>query len=133
MTPSSSLADYNTVLEEDNKTSRLVDSVQLFNSLQTSPFLQDVPFIIFLNKQDLFRAKIAEHPLSEVFADYPKDSGNNSFENGVAYISQLFRDAATKEPYIFPTCALDTDCCIKVFRSIFDFMTKNALQDAGLL
>lgn len=125
------------MLEEDQKTNRLLDAVQLFHSLQTSPFLEHVPFIIFLNKVDIFKTKIAEFPLSEVFVNYPQETGKgggeDAYENGIGYISQLFRSAATNEPYIFPTCALDTDCCVKVFRAIFDHMTKTALFEAGLI
>jgi hypothetical protein len=99
-----------------------------------------VPFIIFLNKADIFKAKLLEFPLSDVFVNYPSGNHGSSaedleeaYQNGIGYISELFRSAAVNEPHIYTTCALETDSCVKVFKALYDNLTKEMLLDAGLI
>eukprot|EP01127_Copromyxa_protea_P012335 TRINITY_DN3201_c0_g1_i2.p1 TRINITY_DN3201_c0_g1~~TRINITY_DN3201_c0_g1_i2.p1 ORF type:complete len:341 (-),score=55.57 TRINITY_DN3201_c0_g1_i2:82-1104(-) len=129
-----STSDYNTMLEEDRKVNRLVDSVQLFHTLQSSPFLQGVPFMICLNKIDLFKRKLPESPISDYFPEYTESSDpDTNFKNGLEFISDLFRRNAVTEPNIFPTCALDAEECVQVFKTIFTHLMKNMLDDTGTL
>eukprot|EP01126_Amoeba_proteus_P033777 TRINITY_DN3331_c0_g1_i11.p1 TRINITY_DN3331_c0_g1~~TRINITY_DN3331_c0_g1_i11.p1 ORF type:complete len:151 (+),score=25.60 TRINITY_DN3331_c0_g1_i11:236-688(+) len=64
------LNEYDLVLEEDEKTNRLVESLKLWKALTSSQFFHQTPFLLFLNKSDLFREKIKTIPLREVFQDY---------------------------------------------------------------
>eukprot|EP01126_Amoeba_proteus_P033784 TRINITY_DN3331_c0_g2_i7.p1 TRINITY_DN3331_c0_g2~~TRINITY_DN3331_c0_g2_i7.p1 ORF type:complete len:361 (-),score=52.20 TRINITY_DN3331_c0_g2_i7:621-1544(-) len=66
----SALNEYDLVLEEDEKTNRLVESLKLWKALTSSQFFHQTPFLLFLNKSDLFRQKIKTLPLREVFQDY---------------------------------------------------------------
>jgi hypothetical protein len=47
--------EYDMVLEEDNKTNRMEESLKLFSKLTGSQWFDEVSFILFLNKTDLFR------------------------------------------------------------------------------
>jgi len=44
-------------LFEDDKTSRFFESMTLFEKLSASPYFENTPFILFLNKVDLFEKK----------------------------------------------------------------------------
>jgi len=44
-------------LFEDDKASRFYESLTLFEKLSASPYFEDIPFILFLNKIDLFEKK----------------------------------------------------------------------------
>jgi len=58
------------VLEEDNHTNRLSDSLSLFEKISESSWFEKVPFILFLNKVDLFELKIERVPLDTLFDDF---------------------------------------------------------------
>lgn len=63
-------------LEEDNRTNRLEESLQLFGEVSGSQFFseKDITWILFLNKTDLLREKIQTRPISMFFKEYPADS-----------------------------------------------------------
>jgi hypothetical protein len=135
------------ILEEDAKTNRLVESLKLWKALTSSQFFKLTPFILFLNKSDLFAEKIKRLPLAEVFQDYdtviqtlekkgevclafPQIScgvlqnlfffqGMSDFEKGWRYICKQFNQHFSgSEFYPFVTCAIDTDNCKKVFDAV---------------
>lgn len=58
------------VLEEDNRTNRLEESLKLFQKLTGSQWFSEIAFILFLNKSDLFEQKIKKRPLTDFFEDY---------------------------------------------------------------
>jgi len=49
------------VLEEDNHTNRMLDSLSLFEKLSESSWFDNVPFVLFLNKIDLFEKKTRQN------------------------------------------------------------------------
>ncbi len=63
--------EYDMILEEDGETNRLVESLKLWKALTGSQFFKNTPFILFLNKSDLFSEKIKTIPLGKIFIDYP--------------------------------------------------------------
>lgn len=67
---SSALNEYDMVIEEDEKTNRLMESLKLWNALTSSQYMSGVPFVLVLNKCDLFREKIKTVPLQTVFDEY---------------------------------------------------------------
>jgi hypothetical protein len=42
-------------LEEDDNTNRLIESLKLWKALTSTDFFKPIPFMLFLNKSDLFR------------------------------------------------------------------------------
>lgn len=49
------LNEYDMVLEEDNKTNRMEESLKLFAKVSGSHWLTEITFILFLNKCDLLK------------------------------------------------------------------------------
>lgn len=56
------ISEYNQVLFEDNHQSRQDEAVELFGKQLESEWFTNTPFILFLNKVDLFREKLATIP-----------------------------------------------------------------------
>ena len=64
------LSDYDTVLYEDNKTNRLVESIHLFEEICNSRFFFGTSMVLFLNKSDLFKEKIKHRNITAAFPEY---------------------------------------------------------------
>jgi len=135
------LDEFDMVLEEDDQTNRMEESLNLFQKLTGSQWLRDVSFILFLNKSDLFEEKIKHVPLASFFEDYAtftdtikdKDKKKEK-ELGFEYIRKQFKDVfeGSKELYAFMTCAIDTDSCKKVFLAVRDQVIRSGIADSGL-
>jgi len=130
--------EYDMVLEEDETENRLVESIKLWRALTNAPFFKGIPFILFLNKSDLFQEKLPKVPLQEIFADYPSFhnspavAGMSDFEKGWRFIKEQYaKYFAGTSFYAHTTCAIDTDSCRKVFKSVQDQMFRDALGNQG--
>uniref|UniRef100_A0A6B2L7U7 Uncharacterized protein n=1 Tax=Arcella intermedia TaxID=1963864 RepID=A0A6B2L7U7_9EUKA len=134
------LNEYDMVLEEDNKTNRMEESLKLFQKLTGAEWFQNTSFILFLNKSDLFKEKIGRKPLSEFFEDYDSFVGGleegaklDDFEKGCEYIKWQYVEAFNGDRlYPFVTCAIDTENCDRVFESVRDTVITHALTQSGL-
>jgi len=134
----SAVNEYDMVLEEDESTNRLVESLKLWKVLTLSLYFKTTPFILFLNKTDLFKEKIARVPLIEVFKEYeqfekdPAVNGLDEYEKSWRYIAKQYKMQFSGSIfYTHPTCALDTDNCKKVFTAIRDTLFKEAINVVG--
>ncbi|TFK20389.1 G-alpha-domain-containing protein [Coprinopsis marcescibilis] len=80
---------FDQTLAEDLKTNRLSDSVQLWEQLVRNQLLRETNLILFLNKIDIFKAKIKS---GVKLADYVVSYGNrpNDFESTVDYLRKKF-------------------------------------------
>jgi len=130
--------EYDMVLEEDESTNRLVESLKLWKMISLTAYLKNTPFILFLNKIDLFKEKIKSVPLSTVFKDFETTVRSSQyakmddFEKSWRYIAEQFKSEYHGNALtIHPTCALDTDNCKKVFEDISSTLLRNALEITG--
>jgi len=132
--------EYDMVLEEDNRTNRMEESLKLFQKLTGSQWFEETSFILFLNKSDLFEEKIKRRPLKDFFEDYESfvtglenSESRTEFDKSCEYIKTQYIDAFNgARLYPFITCAIDTDNCNKVFAAVRDTVIANALAGAGL-
>jgi len=128
--------EFDMALEEDATTNRLVESLKLWKALTSSQFFRRTPFILFLNKSDLFREKLKKISLTDVFSDYESYSKQNpnmnNFEKGWTYLSKQYQAHFAGGTPFYPhlTCALDTDQCKIVFQVVQDTLAKEALEVA---
>jgi len=125
------LDEYNKTLEEDPSMNRMVESLNLFESITSSAYFEKCPIILFLNKSDVFREKIEKYPLSDVSDISPDDA--KQYDKALEHIKQkycsVFRGRSSLYPYT--TCALDRDNCAKIFTSARDIFLGAALQSSG--
>jgi len=128
-----SLNDYDLHLREQMDKNRMIDSLEVFESLCNNKYLENTPFFLFLNKNDLFTKKIEQFDLNTCFPDY---TGGLNYDNGLKFIKQKFQDTfqkslpenSRKNMYIFVTTAIDSSTMEKVISSIRDMIIGNHLE-----
>jgi energy-coupling factor transporter ATP-binding protein EcfA2 len=66
-----SLSEYDEDMGDENHTNKLGESLMLFEEMYGSKYFKHTPFILILNKRDLFERKLASIPLSKYFPGFP--------------------------------------------------------------
>ena len=110
------------------------ESLALFDSICNSRWFVRTSIILFLNKIDLFRAKIAHSNISEYFPDYQGQPGD--VQTGCEYFSHRFQSLnqnPQKQVYVHLTCATDTTQIKFVLSAVNDIVIQQNLRDCGLL
>ena len=57
------ISEYDQVLYEDSQTNRIDEAIKLFDEICNSSWFSKTSMILFLNKSDLFKAKLKHVPL----------------------------------------------------------------------
>ncbi|GAM25902.1 hypothetical protein SAMD00019534_090770 [Acytostelium subglobosum LB1] len=125
------LSEYDQLLYEDNATNRMNESLRVFGDVCNMWFI-NTPIILFLNKSDLFHAKLKTVDLSETFPEY---KGGKDFERAANYIRERFLQINKNEAkniYSHVTCATDTDNIRVVFQAVKDIIFTQCIMRAGL-
>ena len=65
-----SCSDYDECLREDGQTNRLVESINIFDTLVNYKYLSGVEFILFLNKYDLLCDKLHRANFAHYMSDF---------------------------------------------------------------
>jgi guanine nucleotide-binding protein subunit alpha len=126
------LDEYDLVLEEDDKTNRFTESLDLFRTVTGSQFLEKSSWILFLNKSDLLREKLPKYPLNKFFNDISEKDGAD-FDAAVKYLQQKFVKSwkGKTELFHFITCNVNTELTDRTFQSVRSMLVSDALEDAG--
>ena len=102
----------------------------LFESLVNGEWFKRKPIILFLNKIDLFREKLAKSAISTHFPDY---RGKNDDEQAaVNYCSERFKGInrnADREIYIHYTNATDTNLLKVTMANVQDMIIQKNLNN----
>lgn len=75
----------------------------LFDSVVNSRWFMRTSIILFLNKVDLFRAKLARSPLGNYFPDY---SGGNDVNRAAKYLLWRFNQVNRAHLNLYPQSVL---------------------------
>ncbi|CAD6198032.1 unnamed protein product [Caenorhabditis auriculariae] len=128
------ISEYDQVLFEDENTNRMVESMQLFNSICNSTWFISTAMILFLNKKDLFMEKIQRVNITTAFPDY---EGGQNYDEAVSFIKVKFAELNLnpdkKTIYMHETCATDTNQVQLVISSVIDTIIQKNLQKAGMM
>ncbi|KAJ3124138.1 guanine nucleotide-binding protein subunit alpha [Nowakowskiella sp. JEL0407] len=127
------LSAYDQTCFEDEKTNRMIESLNLFESICNHSLFKDTSMILFLNKIDLFREKIKTVPVSKYFPDY---TGPDNFENAGKFFSKKFRSLNKNESktiYAHFTWATDTQQIQTVLAMVNDIVLTQNLNSVGLI
>jgi len=102
------LSEYDQTLREDDGQNRMKESLLLFDEMCNSHWFRNTPFIMFLNKIDLFREKIQRVDLNVCFPNY---TGGCNYENAVNFIKARFMEKVQPPHLMYPhfTCAISTE------------------------
>jgi len=125
------LSEYDQKLYEDEKVNRMHEAIQLFEEICNSEYFVKSDIMLFFNKEDLFRDKIARVDLSTCFPDY---TGGKDFDKACTFIRDKFF-ALNKNPkkQIFSkvTCATDTKNIELVFAATKNMILQRQLTESG--
>jgi len=126
------LSEYDQVLLEESGQNRMAESLVLFESVVNSRWFLRTSVILFLNKVDLFRVKLAKVPLEQFFPEY---TGGADVNKGAKYILWRFTQLNRARLSIYPhlTQATDTSNVRLVFAAVKETILQNALRDSGIL
>ena len=127
------ISGYDLVLREKPNVNRVVESLNLFDSICNNRWFVKTSIMLFLNKMDLFKEKIEKSPLSTYFPDY---KGPNEYIEAAEYLQERFeslnQSRAAKDVHTHFTCATDTRNIEMVFDVITDVIIRNNLTNCGL-
>ena len=128
-----SLSEYDQVLSEDRTRNRMKESLALFEGINQLPWFRHIPVILFLNKADLFAAKVQEVDLGVYFPQY---TGGYDFQAGLAFIQDEFlrRNAnPDKSVYCHVTDATNTQNIAFVWKATKQIILEQSLNRTGMM
>jgi len=125
--------DFDMYLEEDDEISRLTDTLSLWSEITSSQFFKPHIWILFLNKHDNLKKKIERNSLHKYFDDISEEDGRD-LDKCVEYFQKKYEEKYNGATpfYSYTTCALDLDCCQKVFEAIRNGIITAALTLANI-
>ncbi|RMZ89451.1 hypothetical protein DV736_g3315, partial [Chaetothyriales sp. CBS 134916] len=122
------LSGYDQCLVEDANANQMHEALMLFESLTDGEWFRDKPIILFLNKIDLFRNRLATSPISRYFPDYTgKDTDEEAAKE---YFANRFRSInrnINREIYIHYTNATNTDLLKATMQDVQDMLVQKSL------
>lgn len=128
-----SLAAYNQLLFEDERTNRMEESLNTFEKILATSAFKNCCIILFLNKSDLFADKIEKWPITSCFVNYP---GPFTEYDQYEFIKSAFESKNTvkgRKIHVHRTCATDTSHIKGIFKAVNQKIIDKALEDAGLI
>lgn len=143
-------SSFNMVIREDEKTNRLRESLELFESIWNNRWLRNVSIILFLNKQDILQEKLEKGKrIEDYFPDFstyrpPEQAQKEPSETDLFFRAKFFfRDQFLRismkthdgRHYCYPhfTTAVDTENIRRVFESCRDIIQRMHLVKYELL
>ncbi|KAJ9638966.1 G-Protein alpha subunit [Coniosporium tulheliwenetii] len=125
------ISGYDHALVEDRNGNQMHEALMLFESISNSKYFEKSALILFLNKIDLFREKLAAgmSPISRYFPDYY--GKNDDVEAAQEFFANKFRNLVRqpkKEVYVHYTNATDTDLLKKTMASVQDMIVQRNLN-----
>ncbi|XP_026215654.1 guanine nucleotide-binding protein subunit alpha-12a [Anabas testudineus] len=128
-----SSSEYDQVLMEDRRTNRLVESMNIFETIVNNKLFLNVSIILFLNKTDLLVEKIRT---VDIRKNFPEFRGNpRRLEDVQAFLVQSFsrkRRNRGKPLFHHFTTAVDTENIRFVFHAVKDTILQENLKDIML-
>ncbi|KAM6972352.1 guanine nucleotide-binding protein subunit alpha-12a [Aplochiton taeniatus] len=128
-----SSSEYDQVLMEDRRTNRLVESMNIFETIVNNKLFLNVSIILFLNKTDLLVEKIGTADIRKQFPEYRGDP--RRLEDVQTFLVQSFsrkRRNRGKPLFHHFTTAIDTENIRFVFHAVKDTILQENLKDIML-
>lgn len=128
-----SSSEYDQVLMEDRRTNRLVESMNIFETIVNNKLFLNVSIILFLNKTDLLVEKIRTVDIRKNFPEFRGDA--RRLEDVQAFLVQSFsrkRRNRGKPLFHHFTTAIDTENIRFVFHAVKDTILQENLKDIML-
>eukprot|EP00058_Branchiostoma_floridae_P010082 XP_002595570.1 hypothetical protein BRAFLDRAFT_64649 [Branchiostoma floridae] len=130
-----SSSEFDQVLMEDRKTNRLVESLNIFETIVNNKTFTEVSIILFLNKTDLLQDKVTYVSIKEYFPEFPEMSDPHNLTDVQNFILNLFdakRRERNKPLFHHFTTAVDTENIKFVFHAVKDTILQDNLKQLML-
>jgi len=88
------ISGYNENSEKDEGITHLQEDINFFETICKSKWFEKSSIILFLNKTDVFKEKLAKFPLNQYFSDY---SGGDDYDQALAFIKNRFESLNEKK------------------------------------
>ncbi|KAJ3289218.1 Guanine nucleotide-binding protein G(o) subunit alpha [Rhizoclosmatium sp. JEL0117] len=120
------MSGFDQVLVEDGRTNRIRDALHVFSCMVNLPAFANVPFIVFMNKKDVFKEKVRD--LKTRIADFfPEFKGEETYEDGATFFVDLFKECnrnEEREVVFHLTFATDGNSLRGVMEAVFVLVAK---------
>jgi guanine nucleotide-binding protein subunit alpha len=104
------------------------EAMVLFKALANCTWFKQTPIILFLNKIDLFKGKLAISPITEYFPDYT--GSNIDYDTATKYFADHFlrlNRNPNRPIYMHYTNATDTSLLKTTMESVQDIILRKML------
>ncbi|KAL5640494.1 hypothetical protein ACGC1H_007669 [Rhizoctonia solani] len=132
------ISAFDQVLAEDKRVNRIEDSIQLFKMVCGNKLLANVNMVLFLNKCDLLKKKLAAGiKVSKYVTSY--GDRPNDYEHVSKYFRTKFgaiqRDysVAPRELYVHLTSVTDTRATSAIIHNVRDIILRQNLKNSSLM
>ena len=108
---------------------QMQEALMLFESILSLPWFRKSSIILFLNKTDLFKEKLADKPIRDYFPDY--NGADTDVEVAQQYFAKKFKGlnrTVDREIYVHYTNATDTNLLRITMQSVQDTIIQNNLN-----
>ena len=123
------ISEYDQVLAEtEDDDNRLLESLQLFETIMRYPWFRNASVIVFFNKMDLFEKKILTSNLEDYF---PYEGPRNDTKGATGYIKQMFNEVyGSREQSLSThfTCATDTKAMATIFEDVKSYILQQNID-----
>ncbi|KAN0132833.1 Guanine nucleotide binding protein (G-protein), alpha subunit [Lactarius tabidus] len=132
------ISAFDQYLDEDPRTNRIDDSLQLFTSICSNRLLKNIHLVLFLNKTDVLQSKLAS---GVRVSKYITSFGNraNDFETVVNYFRAHFLQVHRKNNekkrvlYSHLTSVVDIKATHRIIANVRDSIFRDYLKSAALV
>jgi len=133
-----SLSGYDQPLIEDKDVNQMQDAMTIWDSICHSQWFKSTSIILFLNKSDLFEAKVANSDIKNFFPDFDGESGDAKagrqyFKKRFTRLAQKAGRSQEREVYVHVTTATDTAMLRVVMAAVEDIILRGNLENAALI
>ncbi|CUA77046.1 Guanine nucleotide-binding protein alpha-4 subunit [Ustilago maydis 521] [Rhizoctonia solani] len=132
------ISAFDQMLAEDKRVNRIEDSIQLFKTVCGNKLLSNVNMVLFLNKCDLLKKKLAAGiKVSKYVTSY--GDRPNDYEHVSKYFRTKFgaiqRDysVAPREMYVHLTSVTDTRATSAIIHNVRDIILRQNLKSSSLM
>ncbi|KAG8858702.1 hypothetical protein FRB96_004839 [Tulasnella sp. 330] len=133
------ISAFDQYLEEDGRTNRVDDSLQLFTLICSNPLLKNVHLVLFLNKTDVLKKKLEAgvkvKKYITSYGDRPNDYAHVS-QYFNAHFKQVHRKnniELRRELYTHLTSMVDTKATRQIIVSVQDAIFRDNLKDSSMM
>ncbi|KAL8670323.1 MAG: hypothetical protein Q9168_005123 [Polycauliona sp. 1 TL-2023] len=123
------LSGYDQCLVEDKTANQMQEALLLFESIMSLTWFKRSSIILFLNKIDLFKEKLADKPVKDYFPDYV--GSDDDYNAASQYFANKFRSlnrTEDREIYVHFTNATDTNLLKITMQSVQDTIIQSNLN-----